>query len=212
MKRFSWAILILVIAGVLGAFAWKQLPSIRPEQPVLLRQTQQDERSAGKANEVQNAVLPFTLIDQAGQPFKSESLKGRVWIADFIFTSCAGSCPVMSEKMVALQRELPPEIQLVSITVDPGRDSPPVLSEYARRFGADTQRWHFLTGSADAITPLVAQGFRLSIAEGTDPQEPITHSVRFVLVGRDLAIRGYYDSTDPKAVEQLKQDALALLS
>ena len=156
------------------------------------------------------SVPSFILIDQTGQPFDGESLRNRVWIADFIFTSCAGSCPQMSEKMAALQRRLPPEIQFVSISVDPSRDSPPILAEYARRFGAQGQRWHFLTGSPTLITPLVAQGFRLSIAEGADPQEPITHSTRFVLIGRDQTIHGYYDSTDPKAVEQLIRDARAL--
>ena len=160
---------------------------------------------------MQQPVPTFTLTDQTGQSFGSESLKGRVWIADFIFTSCAGSCPQMTEKMAVLQRRLPAEIQFVSISVDPSRDSPPILAEYARRFGAQDQRWHFLTGSQTVITPLVAQGFRLSIAEGGSPEEPITHSIRFVLIGRDGTIRGYYDSTDPKTVEQLKQDAVALL-
>ena len=208
-RWFSWAFLILVIAGVLGAFTWSCFSSIRPSTPFALRL--QSSRGQQPTPSVFGTVLAFTLIDQAGQPFGSESLKGRVWIADFIFTSCAGSCPQMTEKMAGLQRKLPPEIQFVSISVDPDRDSPPVLAEYARKFGALEQRWHFLTGSPALITPLVAQGFRLSIAEGGSPEEPITHSIRFALIGRDGAIRGYYDSTDPEAIEQLKQDAVALL-
>ena len=195
---FSCMLLALVIAGMLAKHGQTSPPASKPVEARTM---------AG----MQQPVPFFTLIDQTGQPFGSESLKGRVWIADFIFTSCAGSCPQMTEKMAGLQRKLPPEIQLVSISVDPARDSPPVLAEYARRFGAQEQRWHFLTGPAETIVPLVSQGFRLSIAEGADPQEPITHSIRFVLIGRDGTIRGYYDSTDPKAAEQLTQDAVALL-
>jgi len=158
------------------------------------------------------AIVPsFTLIDQTGQAFSSTRLIGEVWIADFIFTSCAGTCPQMTEKMRFLQRRLPAGIRLVSISVDPIRDTPTVLAEYARRAGAENGRRHFLTGSPETIEKLVQQGFRLSYAEGGDPKEPITHSVRLVLVDRDGKIRRYYDSTDPKAIEQLIQEATQLV-
>ena len=157
-------------------------------------------------------VPAFQLTDQAGQPFTSGSLKGRAWIADFIFTSCAGTCPQMTARMASLQAKLPPAVQLVSISVDPQRDTPQVLAEYAGRHGADPARWRFLTGDPGRIAPLVSQGFRLSYAEGTDPVEPIIHSVRFVLVDPSGAIRGYYDSTDPAQVERLVRDATLLSS
>lgn len=159
---------------------------------------------------VYGRVPDFTLIDQAGQPLTLASLKGRPWIADFIFTSCAGTCPQMTARMSSLQGKIPPEVHLVSVSVDPERDTPPVLAEYAARHGADPARWHFLTGKPEAIVPLVSQGFRLSYAEGTDPAEPIIHSIRFVLVDGGGAIRGYYDSTEPAQLDRLVRDAGAL--
>lgn len=156
-------------------------------------------------------VPHFTLTDETGRPFGNGELKDRVWIADFIFTSCAGSCPQITEKMRLLQKRLPEKIQLVSISVDPTRDTPMVLAEYARRAGAQAGRWHFLTGPAPVIGPLIQQGFRLSVAEGGSSQEPVIHSIRLVLVDPEGKIRGYYDSTDLKSVEQLIQDALQLV-
>ncbi len=149
----------------------------------------------------------FRLTDQTGRPFDSAFLKGRVWIADFIFTSCAGTCPGMSSKTALLQQRLSPEILLVSFSVDPKRDTPPVLAEYARRYGARPGRWFFLTGPEEEIRRVAQQGFHLSVAEGGSPEEPIVHSVRFVLVDPIGKIRGYYDSNEPAQMEKLIRDA-----
>ncbi|MBI3333224.1 MAG: SCO family protein [Candidatus Omnitrophica bacterium] len=153
------------------------------------------------------SVPAFHLTDETGRPFESGRLKGKVWVADFIFTSCAGSCPQITERMRSLQGRLPAAVQLVSISVDPARDTPTALAGYAKRAGAEPGRWHFLTGSAAAIESLVRGGFRLSYAEGEGPGEPITHSVRFALVDQQGRIRGSYDSTDQKAVDHLLKDA-----
>ena len=158
-----------------------------------------------------NAHAPhFKLIDQEGQPFLSENLASKVWVADFIFTSCAGVCPQMTNAMRSLQGKLPKEIQLVSISVDPARDTPQVLASYAIRHGARTSNWSFLTGGAEEIERVVKEGFHLALAEGEGPSE-VTHSVRFLLIDRTGQIRGAYDGTDPKAVAKLREAALALL-
>ena len=156
-------------------------------------------------------VPDFALIDEAGRPFDSVQLKGQVWIADFIFTSCAGQCPQMTDQMRLLQQRLPRAVQFVSITVDPARDTPAALTQYGQAHGADPARWHFLTGELAAISRLSKEGFRLSFAEGGSPDEPITHSVRFVLLDQAGQIRGAYDGTDPKAVHRLIGDAKRLL-
>ena len=202
-QNVLWAILFSAIAAVFGTFALS--PSTRPlilPAPAWV--------GPGSSSKGERPVPSFALTDQAGWSFDSESLRGSVWIADFIFTSCAGSCPRMSEQMALLQKRLPAAVQMVSITVDPKRDSPAALAEYARRYGAQEGRWHFLTGSADEIAQIVQKGFRLSYAEGGSPEEPVTHSSRFVLVDRGGFIRGYYDSTDPPKLEQLIRDAGSL--
>ena len=199
-SRTLWGILIFTITGV-TAFA-----AVRPQSA-----------PAPAAPAAQNPLLilgkvpEFTLIDQKGQTFHSGSLKGRPWIADFIFTSCAGQCPEMTSKMAQLQHLLPEEIHLVSITVDPANDNPAKLFRYAQSYGAQEGRWHFLTGDHAAIEKIVRDGFRLSYAEGGPPQEPITHSARLVLVDGSGAIRNYCDSSDPDAISQLAREATALL-
>jgi cytochrome oxidase Cu insertion factor (SCO1/SenC/PrrC family) len=117
----------------------------------------------------------------------------------------------MTHAMRGLQRELPLEVQLVSISVDPARDTPSVLASYARNFEADLRNWAFLTGSAEEIQRVVQEGFRLVLADGESPSEPITHSVRFLLVDGQGQIRGTFDGTDPKGLEELKRAANTLL-
>lgn len=204
MRRlFLWSLLILSLAGILIASALSSLT-----RPVLLSSSKETGRlRAGPAQGERIPSPSFVLIDQEGRPFNSSALKGRVWIADFIFTSCAGTCPGMSAKMTLLQQRLPAEIPLISISVDPKRDTPLVLAEYARRYGAKLGRWFFLTGPEEEIRRVAQQGFLLSVAEGGGPEEPIVHSVRFVLVDREGEIRGYYDSNDPAQLKELIRDA-----
>ena len=116
----------------------------------------------------------------------------------------------MSAKMTLLQQRLPPEIPLVSISVDPKRDTPPVLAEYALRYAAQPGRWFFLTGPEEEIRRVAQQGFRLGVAEAGSSEEPVIHSIRFVLVDREGMIRGYYDSTEPAQFERLIRDASSL--
>ena len=143
-----------------------------------------------------------------------EALLGSVWVANFIFTRCAGQCPLMSAQMATLASALrgEPSVRLVSFSVDPEWDTPAVLADYARRYGAVREQWRFLTGDRAAIVRLCTEGFRLSVAQdgGTDA-EPITHSVRLVLVDRAGRIRGYYDTTEAEAMKQLRRDLRRLL-
>ena len=102
-----------------------------------------------------------------------------------------------------------PNIQLVSFTVDPERDTPRALTLYADRYRADTKRWYFLTGERDRIFRLILDGFHLAVAampNNSDPSGLIPHSPRFVLVDKEARIRGYYDSREPEAVLRLKND------
>jgi len=137
-----------------------------------------------------------------------QELAGKVWVADFIFTHCAGVCPAMSSNMRKLQERLFEDVRLVSFSVDPYNDTPEVLTEYANRYGADRDRWLFLTGDPEGIQKLSVGGFKLALdpASGTE-KEPITHSSRMVLVDRNANIRGYYGTEEPKDLERLIKDA-----
>lgn len=148
-------------------------------------------------------VPEFTLTDASGAIFESKQLGGKVWVADFIFTSCGGPCPLLSAKMATLQNEFASEsdFHLISISVDPKRDTPEVLSEYAKRHQVNPKLWTFLTGKNDEIQNLLVKGLKIGSGE-----EPIYHSTRFVLVDGVMRIRGYYDGTEAADIKRLKAD------
>jgi protein SCO1/2 len=154
-------------------------------------------------------ILPsFELVNQDAQPFGSAQLLGKIWIADFIFTSCPGPCPIISSRMSELQKPLKTtDIHLVSFTVDPEKDTPDVLRAYAEKLHAQPNRWDFLTGARPLVYALVRDGFKLAVSDGSDETGMPVHSTRVVLVDRHGAIRGYYDALAPDAVTKLLADA-----
>lgn len=142
-------------------------------------------------------------------PFDLRTMRGRVWVADFIFTRCGGPCPILTANMAGLQKRLPKEIGLLSFTVDPDHDSPEVLTLYARKFGADPQRWFFLTGDKAALVRLIRDGFLLPVVENAEasPGERVTHSTKMVLIDAQGRLIGWYDGDDPESLDKLSADA-----
>ncbi len=154
----------------------------------------------------------FELVNQDAQPFGSEQLTGKIWIADFIFTTCPGPCPIISTRMSELQRPLEKsDVHLVSFTVDPEKDTPEVLRAYADKLRKEPLRWDFLTGPRDAIHSLSRDGFKLGLSDAAEEDGGPVHTTRFVLVDRRGTIRGYYDALAPDAVTKLLADTNHLL-
>ena len=157
-------------------------------------------------------VPPFQLINQNGQPFGLAQLHGKIWIADFIYTTCPGPCPMISSRMSELQKPLEKtDIHLVSFTVDPLKDTPEVLRGYAEKLQAQPGRWDFLTGPRSTIYDLSKSGFKLAAFDHSEETGLPVHSTRMVLVDRHGVIRGYYDATEPDAVTKLLADTNHLL-
>ena len=188
---------VLLVSAVVGRLAWYRMRPAAANLPVIGR------------------VPDFSLIDSSGRPFSQAQLAGTVWVADFIYTHCPGVCPLLTAQMAKLQGALVDEgaqrVRLVSFTVDPTNDTPEVLREYGKRFGAQPERWFFLTGERAALYSLIAEGFHLAVAErpeseNRDGEGLITHSDRFVLVDRRLQIRGYYHGNEQESVQKLRQD------
>jgi protein SCO1/2 len=173
-------------------------------------------RHLGASPAILGTLPAFTLSDQRGQPFGTRELAGRVWVADFIFTSCQEACPLLSQKMAEVgrrARKLGPDFHLVSISVDPARDTPARLAEYGARYGANPVAWSFLTGPADAIEAAVVGGFKIGMgkekvaAPGGNADDAtgfwqIFHGENLVLVDRQLRIRGYFPAT-PEGIDLL---------
>lgn len=201
LRRLLWGVLALVIVGILGANLWSfvhQKSGTTSESATSL---------PGLA--VHQQVPDFSLTDQRGAPFALSNLHDKIWVADFIFTSCATICPPMTIQMASLQDELAAEdLHFVSFSVDPERDTPTVLQRYADNYGVDGSRWSFLTGQKEAIYRLAQEGFNL--AAGHRGSE-ILHSTRFVLVDGEGQVRGYYDSRSKSHLQQLRQDIQTLL-
>jgi protein SCO1/2 len=148
-------------------------------------------------------VPAFQLIAQDGKQFDSKALAGKIWVADFIYTTCPGPCPRMTSQMheVQVATEKMPDVKLVSFTVDPERDTPPVLAEYAKLHGASSERWSFLTGPPATLQTLDRDVFKLGSLNAE-----MQHSTRFVLIDRQSRIRAYYDTSESGAIAKLIDD------
>ena len=157
-------------------------------------------------------VPEFQLVNQNGQPFGSANLRGKIWIADFIYSTCPGPCPMISTRMSELQKPLAKtDVQLVSFTVDPQKDTPEVLRNYAEHLDADTTRWTFLTGPKARLYSLIRDGFKLAVVDPGVASPELVHSTRIALVDRGGVIRAYYDATEADAVTKLLADTSHLL-
>lgn len=164
---------------------------------------------AGTAELPVLAVVPeLELVRADGEPVTRADLAGMPWVADFVFTRCVTSCPIMTSRMQGVGSGLVEgeEFRRVSISVDPAYDTPEVLREYqrARRL---PESWWWLTGEPEAVLPLVREGFLLGVEPNPgDPNDPILHSTRLVLVDAENRIRGYYDAMDGETLERLEND------
>jgi protein SCO1/2 len=144
-------------------------------------------------------VQDFSLTERSGRTVTRADLAGKVWVAAFGFTRCTGPCPQVSGTMARLQKETAGEkdLMLVSMSVDPDHDTPEVLQQYADRFGADPNRWLFLTGKRDELYALILESFHLAVQQNEGsaraPGNEVTHSTRLALVDRRGHLRGYFD-------------------
>lgn len=161
--------------------------------------------------ELPDFALVAIVADGTQRPLAKRDLLGRVWIADFVFTRCAGPCPLLTANLSALRKRLPQDAGLLSFTVDPDHDSPAALAAYARKFGADG-RWLFVTGPKAELTRLIKDGFLLPVAENAAaaPGERVAHSSKFALLDAQGRVRDWYDGDDPAALDRLVADAKRL--
>jgi len=165
------------------------------------------------------AQIPsFTMTDQRGRSVSDQSLRGETLVVDFFYASCTSSCPMLTGKMLDIQRKLAKReaetgrrlpVHLVSITLDPANDTPDVLAAYAERTGADERRWSFLSGRSDDLDRVVVRGFK-STFERADPAAgigTIMHGEWFVLVDGRGALRGFYAANDDERMDAIVVDA-----
>lgn len=162
------------------------------------------------------SVGAFALTDQHGQAVTPETLRGKVWAAAFMFTRCPTVCPRITRRMRDLQQAAAKEaigLELVSFSVDPEHDTPPVLLAYAQQNGADQKTWRFLTGDLEVVRRTSEQGFKLALdGKATEGAEHfgLFHGSHLVLVDGAGKIRGYYRTSEDEQMKLLLDDAKSL--
>ena len=155
-------------------------------------------------------VPPFSFPDQDGRTVTDQDLRGHVWICDFFFSQCTTACPILTSKLMLVQKRVQsPAVRFISFSVDPEHDSPPVLKQYAKLWEGDESRWKLLSTNPTDLSK-VALGMKVIVAPSGDKDNPILHSSMFMLVDVKGQVRGIYDSIDTAAITRLVDDAKSL--
>lgn len=167
--------------------------------------------------EVEETVYPvipdFSFQNQEGETVTGKTFDGKIYVADFFFTTCPTICPVMKKNMLKIYEVYKdnPQVKILSHTIDPGHDSVEVLKQYAKDIGVTGTMWQFVTGDREKIYDIGQKHYLVSAKE--DPNEPggYIHSGHFVLVDKNKHVRGMYDGTTDEGTKQLLEDIKVLL-
>lgn len=226
-------LVLALVAGGGGLAAWPSLGDRLTRvfgRSGALNQTE----GALEKLDVYGRVPEFSLTERSGRQLTLADLRGKVWVANFIYTQCTETCPIQTAQLARIQAEFAGEesLRLVSITVDPERDTPAALSRYAERYGAHPDRWLFLTGDKRAIYRLAKEGFSLGVVDPDDQAQTsrhlplfgptpalathgskglVIHSARLVLVDRQARIRAYHLPNDEDSLQRLRANVRLLL-
>lgn len=153
-------------------------------------------------------LTAFAVTNQLGEPVSAASLRGQVAVVNVIFTQCPTQCPKLTQQMARVQAGIGPGVRLLTLTADPGYDTPEVLKRYAQRYGADATKWWFLTGTKAEIYRLATSDLKFSVLESANPAEAkledrFIHSMDFALVDRAGRLRAVVHGEDPDAPAQV---------
>lgn len=153
-------------------------------------------------------IADFELYNQNGDTITQDFYNGKIYVADFFFTTCLSICPIMTDHMLKIQERIKndQEVLLLSHTVIPQADSIPVLKKYALEKGIDASKWNLVTGDKQQIYNLARKSYLASKTDGDGGPYDMIHTENFILVDKEKRIRGFYDGTNPKAIEELMAD------
>lgn len=162
---------------------------------------------------IYQTIPPFSLLNQDSVLVNNSTVSGKIYVADFFFTSCPTICPVMKKEMIRVYEKFKgnPEVMILSHTIDPDYDTLPVLKDYANRLGSDGKQWMFLWGDRNIVFNLAEQGYFASAAVDSTEPGGLVHSGGFILVDKQQRVRGIYDGTNTEEVNKLMLDMEVLL-
>ncbi len=171
-------------------------------------------RKALKVNDTTYHFIPeFEFINQFNQKVTQQTLKDKIYVTEYFFTTCQSICPVMNTNLERVYKEFEnePEFMIVSHTVDPETDSVPILMEYAKKHGVISNKWLFLTGEKPKLYDIARKGYLLNAEEGKGDEDDFIHTQNFALIDKEKHIRGFYDGTDSLEINRLIQEVKLLL-
>ena len=166
------------------------------------------------ADTVYPTIPAFSYINQDSTLVTSKSMKGKVWVADFFFSTCPTICPTMTTQMKRLQamtKDLEDDLEFISFSINPRHDQPSILRRYIKHHGIEANNWQFLTGDEKATHELGVKSFLVHVASDEEAEGGYAHSPAFTLVDKEGIVRGVYIGTDTKDVDRLEKDLRKLL-
>ena len=163
---------------------------------------------------VYHSIPDFEFIDQDDRKIDQKSMEGKIYVAEYFFTTCKSICPVMNDNLKRVYKEFRnrKDFLILSHTVDPETDSVPVLKQYADAHGVNDDRWKFVTGDKKKLYEIARKGYLLNAEEGNGGEEDFIHTQNFALIDKEHHIRGFYDGTDSLEINRMIQDIRILLN
>lgn len=208
MKRIYY----IAIVGLLFLAACK--PGAKKTLPIYGNRQAVTKTANGQqvTDTVYQTIPDFTFINQYGDSTGSKNLKNKIYVADFFFTSCPSICPGMERNMLNVYKAFKDtaDVKIISFTIDPRHDTVPVLKKYADKLGVTGNSWWFLVGDKDKVYDLAAKDYLVAVSQDSTVAGGYVHQGYFVLVDKLGRVRGSYDGTDMKQVNQLINDIKTL--
>ncbi|WP_029286279.1 SCO family protein [Pedobacter sp. R20-19] len=206
----SIAVCLLSIAILSSCKQDKKLPFYGERHAETVR----DEAGVEKIDTVYQTIPNWAFLNQDSVLTTNKATDGKVYVADFFFTSCSTICPTMHRNLMIVYKEFKtnPDVMFVSHTIDFKYDKPSVLKKYAQKLGVDGDKWQFLYGSKDSVYTLAEKNYLVAVGEDSTAKDGYIHQGYLVLIDKDRRIRGAYDGTKEDQVEQLKKDIPVLLA
>jgi len=197
-------ILLLGYMRFSGGQQVRDLPYFEPIEKNIQQSTDAQHR---------HIVTDFSLTDQTGKTITRKDFENSITAINFFFTTCKGICPRMNSQMKRVYDKYKgnPEVQIISHTVNPENDSVPVLAEYAKRYDANANQWHFVTGDKAQLYDLARKSYMISDTRGNGGKEDFVHSQNFALIDKEGHIRGIYNGTDSSEVDRMMVEMDVLL-
>jgi protein SCO1/2 len=198
MRSFLKTSLILLLTAAVAISCKKSEPKL----PIF------GEREFNGKDTIYHTIAPFSFVDQDSIVITNDTFKGKIYVADFFFTTCRTICPIMKTQMKRVYDATAndPDVLIVSHTIDPEWDTVELLHNYAKMLEVSSDRWHFVTGEKDSIYKIAQTSYFATAREDKSDPDGFIHSGAFLLIDSKQRIRGKYDGTREVDVDRLLKD------